>query len=123
MFEAIKIRIFGSQPTPSVKDNKLEQLIQREYPSKAFEVKQKLKRIKSDSREGKNRISACILKLSNKDFNKIEFYIDMSHIDFRDVILQAEYPRCLKNGFNNKGQNLKNIYLDDWIEYSIWLDK
>jgi hypothetical protein len=74
----------------------------------ALEVKQKLQRVTSDSHNGKNRISAAILKLSNKDFNSTDYYINMSHGDFRDVISQAEYPRCSKLDFDKmEKENMK----------------
>lgn len=110
MFEAIRIKFFGSQPAARVTDKILERLIERDFGSKALEVKQKLQRVTSDSHNGKNRISAAILKLSNKDF--------------RDVISQAEYPRCSKLDFDKiEKRNMKAIYLDDWTEYSKWLTK
>ncbi len=124
MIEAIRIKLFGSQPSASVTDKKLDWLIQRDYESKAPEVKQKLQRITSDTHKGKNRISAAILKLSNKDCYKIDYYVAMSNCDFRDVISQAEYPRYSKFGFADlEEQNVKRIYLEDWTEYSKWLNK
>lgn len=120
MFEAIRIRIFGIQPSAKVTDKTLEHLIQREFGSKADDVKQKLQQVTSDTRGGKNRISAAILKLSNKDFNSIDYYINISKNDFRDVIFQAEYAKCAKLDFNKMAkQMMKRIYLEDWIDIQI----
>ena len=92
MFETLRIKVFGTQPAATVTDKILEQIIQRDFGNCANEVKQKLKQITSDTHEGKNRISAAIIKLSNKDINVIDHYIDMTKNDFRDVISRAEYP-------------------------------
>jgi uncharacterized protein YgbK (DUF1537 family) len=124
MFETIRIKIFGKQPAAKVTDRKLERLIQREFGHRISEVRQKLQRVTSDTNNGKNRISAAILKLANKDFNVLDHYIAMNNSDFRDVISQAEYPRCSKLDFGEmEERNMKHIYLEDWIEYSNWLNK
>jgi hypothetical protein len=124
MFEAIQIKIFGNQPAAKVTGKMLDRLIERDFGNKTLEVKHKLQRVTSDTLHGKNRISAAILKLSKKDFNAIDHYVDMSNNDFRDVISQAEYPRCSKlNSDGMEGQKMKRIYLDDWVEYSNWLTK
>jgi hypothetical protein len=124
MFETLRIKIFGTQPAAKVTDKALEQLIQRDFGIKAVEVKQKLTLVNSDTHGGKNRISAAIIKLSNRDINAIDYYIEISKNDFRDVISQAEYPRCSKFDFSEiKKQNTKQIYLEDWNEYWNWMTK
>ena len=124
MFETIQIKIFGKQPTAKVTDQKLQRLIQREFGAKASEVKQKLQQVESDTDSGKNRISAAILKLSNRDFNLIDYYVEIGNQDFRDLILRAEYPRCSKFGFGEiDKQNKRKIFLQDWKEYSEWLSR
>jgi hypothetical protein len=124
MFEVSRIKLFGNQPEAHITDKKLEQLIHRDFGNKTPQVKQKLLQVTSDTQNGKNRISATIVKLSNKDVNKIDYYVDISNSDFRDVILQAEYPRCSKLGFGDtERQNMKRTYLEDWTEYSKWLNK
>ncbi len=123
MFEVLRIRIFGTQPAAKVTDKTLVRLIQREFGEQADNVKLKLRQITSDTHNGKNRISAAIIKLSNKDLKAIDYYIEMCKNDFRDLISQAEYPRCSKLGFNEmEEQNMKRIYLNDWIDYSNWIN-
>ena len=54
----------------------------------------------------------------------LDLYIKMCNNDFRDVISKAEYPRALQLGFNNIPSNKsKKVYLDDWTEYTNWLNK
>jgi hypothetical protein len=75
MFETIRIKIFASQPVAKVTGKKLEQLIQRDFGSNPLEVKQKLQQVISDTHNGKNRITGAILKLSNKDFNAVNYVL------------------------------------------------
>jgi hypothetical protein len=123
MFEVLRIRIFGTQPAAKISDKILDRLIRRDIGDHADNVKLKLSQIANDTHNGKNRISAAIIKLSNRDFKAIDYYIEMSKNDFRDLISQAEYPRCSKLGFGEMDdQNMKRIYLNDWIDYSKWIN-
>ena len=123
MLEELKIKIGGTQPVAKVTDKQLGRLIEREFPQQIDEVTAKLDKVESDSPSGKNRISAAIIKLSNKDLKSLDHYIDIANGDCRDVLSQAEYPRCSKLGFDDFDNNeMKSIYLDDWREYSKWLN-
>ncbi len=123
MLETLKIKLFGQQPAAKISDQLLDKIINRDFGVLADKVRQKLSVVVSDSNSGKNRISAAILKLSNKDINSIDYYISIAHNDPRDVFMQAEYPRCSKLGFDDMDeQDMKQIYLDDWNEYSSWLN-
>ncbi len=123
MFEVLKINIWGTQPVARVSDKQLEKLIRREFPDNINQVKTRLGKVKIDPASGKNRISAAIIKLANKDVKSLDHYIDVANSDFRDVLSQAEYPRCSKLGFGKSRSNdMKRIYMNDWKEYSKWLN-
>ncbi len=123
MLETLKIKLFGDQPTAKVSDQMLDSIIKREFGKLADKVREKLNVIRGDSKESKNRISAAIIKLSNKNINSLEHYISVAQADPRDVLSQAEYPRCSKYSFSEMGErDMKPIYLDDWNEYSTWLN-
>ena len=123
MFKELKIKFLGTQPVAKVTHKQLGRLIEREFPQHVDEVTTKLDKVVSDSPSGKNRISAAIIKLSNKDIKSLDHYIDIANSDCRDVLSQAEYPRCSKLGFGDFDKNeMKSIYLDDWTEYSKWLN-
>lgn len=123
MFDTLQILLFGRQPIAKVYNKTLERIINREFGNCANDVKRKLQEI-SGTPKGKNRISAAILKLANKDINAIDSLIKISNRDFRDVVMRAEYPRCLNLDFDEiKGKEIKQIYFLDWKEYSEWLNK
>jgi septum formation topological specificity factor MinE len=123
MLETLRIKIFGHQPVAKVSDELLDKVINREYGNQADIVRQKLELVISDSGDGKNRISAAIIRLANKDINVIDHYVSVANNDYRDVLSQAEYPRCSKISFQKMGeQDIKSTYIDDWKEYSNWLN-
>ena len=124
MFEEHKIKIFGIQPVAKVTSHQLDKIIAREFPKHLEEVNMKLYRVVGDNPNGINRISAAIIKLANKNVELIDYYIDKANNDSRDVLSQAEYPRYSKLDFEDlEKQKIKNIYLDDWREYSNWLNE
>ncbi len=119
MFDLLKIKLFGHQPVAKISDQMLDTLIERDYKSNADIVKTKFKNINSDSRTGKNRIAAGVLKLADKNFDNLDGLIEKANKDSRDIMMWAEYPRCAKIGFEELGKKqMKQIYLDDFIEYS-----
>jgi hypothetical protein len=123
MFEEFKIKYLGIQPVAKVTTLQVESLIAREFPKHIEEVTLKFYNIKGDNPNGINRISAAILKLANKDLSSIDHFIEMANADSRDVLSQAEYPRCSKLEFDDfYKKRMKSIYLDDWFEYSNWLN-
>ena len=123
MLEEFKIKIWGAQPAAKVTANQLDRLIAREFPQYTDEVNIKLDKVGGDNPNGKNRISAAIIKLANKDFKSLDHYIDIANTDNRDVLSQAEYPRCSKLEFGEFDKNeIKRIYLEDWREYTKWLN-
>ena len=122
MFDLLKIKIFGHQPVAKISDKLLDSLIVRDYKSNADIVRTKLKNVYSDSKAGKNRISADILKLAGKDINALDELIEKANKDSRDIMMWAEYPRRAKIGFDELTiKPMKQIYIDDFIEYSNWM--
>ncbi|MFC4230675.1 hypothetical protein ACFOW1_02155 [Parasediminibacterium paludis] len=122
MFDLLKIKLFGHQPVAKISDQLLDTLIERDYKSNSATVKTKLNTIHSDNQAGKNRIAAGILKLANKNFDTLDELIKKANTDSRDIFMWAEYPRCSKLGFDDlDDKQMKQIYLEDYIEYSSWL--
>ena len=123
MFEEFKIKFLGIQPATKVTTNQLERIIAREFPKNIDEVTLKFYKVKGDNPNGINRITAAIVKLANKDLSSLDHYIEIANANYRDILSQAEYPRCSKLGFGDfNKKKMKSIYLDDWREYSKWLN-
>ena len=124
MLETLRIKLFGIQPVARISDARLERLIQREFGNQADLVSRQLKQVVSETNAGKNRISAAIIKLSDKNIKAIDHLLEQSKNDYRDLISQAEYPTCSELDFTDMDkQNMKIIYLDDWTEYLKWLNR
>lgn len=121
MFDLLRIKLFGHQPAAEISDQLLDKLIERDYKSNAYIVKTKFKNINGAE---KNRIAADILKIANKNFENLDELIEKANEDYRDIMMWAEYPRCAKVDFGklDKKQR-KQIYIDDFIEYSDWLKR
>lgn len=123
MLDENQIRSTGIQPAAIVTDSHLERLIERDFGSAANEVTKKLADI-IDNIASHNRISEAILKLSNKNIDKVDHYIKLAKVDTRDVISQAEYPRCSELDFDEmEEQDMTQIYVDDWVEYFKWFNQ
>ena len=122
MLDLLKIKLLGHQPAAKISDRLLDTLIKRDFKNNADSVKTKFRNIDNDNHRAKNRIAADILKLANKNFNALDNLIEKANEDYRDIMLWAEYPRCAKIGFGELGKmQMKQIYIDDFIEYSNWL--
>ncbi len=96
-------------------------LISREFPDDKEITRTKLNKIKSDSENVKNRIATSILKLANKELERIDFLIKRANKDFRDIVSEAEYPRAHKLGFelfDKEEKTIKEVLLADWEEFS-----
>ena len=114
----------GEQRIPQITDIILERIIKRDFRDDFIQVKNKLKQIESESESGRNRISAAVLKLANGNLKDVEKYIELSNVDFRDVIFWAENPRYSKLEFVEMEKlGIEKVYLEDWNEYSEWLNK
>lgn len=114
----------GEQPVAKISDEDLDFLICREFPNDKVTVKTKLDKIKSDSQNGKNRISASVLKLADKNLSRIDILVKRANQDFRDIVLKAEYPRASSYDFGKRDEEeIKDDYLRDWDEYSTWKEK
>ena len=124
MFDLLKIKLFGHQPVAKISDQLLDTLIDRDFKSNAAIVKTKLNSIDSDSQAGKNRIAASILKLADKNFDALDKLIEKANNDSRDILMCSEYPRCAKLGFDDlDDKQMKQIYINDFTQYSNWLNK
>jgi len=114
----------GEQPVAKIADEELSFLIRREFPNEVKLVKTKLNKVESDTHKGKNRISASILKLADKNYAKLDLLIKRANKDFRDIVSEAEYPRASSYGFGERDEERsREDYLKDWEEFTSWVKK
>jgi hypothetical protein len=124
MLETLKIKLFSTQPVAKVSQNQIEKIVKAQYNKHYNEVIAKLDSIDMQIPKEKNRIKAAVLKIANCEYENLDKLIDIANVDFRDVIVRAEYPRSWKHGFNDVSKHLrKKEYLEDWKEYQEWLKR
>jgi len=114
------------QKVPKISDNDINRIIKRDYPQSEFtRIESILKMYKSNSEEGKNRIYAAILKLSEGNVELIKNFVEKANYDFRDIIALSEYPNYSRYAFDNNltEQKRKQLIDDDWFQYENWLNR
>ncbi|MCL4857006.1 MAG: hypothetical protein KJZ55_07015, partial [Flavobacteriales bacterium] len=63
-------------------------------------------------------------KLAKQDLDNVDFLVRRANEDFRDIVVEAEYPRTSSFGFGERNEEeSKDDYLKDWEEYSTWKEK
>jgi len=61
-------------------------------------------------------------KTDRKELQRALELIEKANKDSRDIMMWAEYPGRAKIGFDELAINpMKQIYIDDFIEYSNWM--
>jgi hypothetical protein len=114
------------QKIPSISDSDIKRIVQRDLPQLDFaEIESILKMYKSKSEEGRNRIYASILKLSDGNIELIKKFVEKANYDFRDIIALSEYPIYSEHAFDDDlPEQKKNQFInDDWCQYEYWLNK
>lgn len=111
---------------PRFSEGQIDLIIDREFPADAHQVKSKFSRLKHYGLSI-DRTIAAILKLADRDFDKIDGLIKGANTDPRDIISFAEYPRSNKYSWSELNeldeQEREKIRKDDWTEYNEWLNK
>lgn len=113
------------QKIPSVTNNDIRRIIQREFPQMGSdEIESILSTYKSATDEGSNRVYAAILKLSNGDIELLKTYVQKANHDYRDIIALAEYPNYSACAFEDDLPEEKEEQLinDDWLQYEAWFN-
>jgi hypothetical protein len=114
------------QKSPNIRDKDIQRIVRRDFPQLTFtEVEDMLKMYKSESKKGKNRVYASILKLSDGKIELIKKYVEKANTDYRDVIALSEYPNYLEHAFEDElpVEKKKQLIDDDWKQYEAWLNK
>ena len=114
------------QRIPDISDGDVKRISKRDFPQLELPaIESILKEYKSESKKGRNRIYAAVLKLSNGNIELMKKYIEKANKDFRDVIALSEYPNYSKYAFDNSlnEEKKKQLINEDWIQYETWLNK
>ena len=114
------------QQIANISENDIDRLVKRDFqPEEVVEILKLLSLYQSETLNGKNRVYASILKLSNGNISKVRNYIEMANNDYRDVIALAEYPNYSEYAFNEDllEDKLKQLINSDYIQYEIWFNK
>lgn len=75
---------------PNISNDDIKRIIKRDFPfNETDRVINALNRYTSQSEKGSNRVFAAILKISDCDFEKVEEYVEVAIIDYRDVLYWA----------------------------------
>lgn len=115
------------QPVPKVSMADVERVVRRDFgPSGTEEVVAILDGFRGGSESGAARVRLAILKLSEGDLDLVGSYAEMARRDFRDVLLNAEYPRYADLTWE-KGEPPAHVARraieEDWAEYQRWLGR
>lgn len=107
-------------------EGELDFLIKREFPEKYIEVKNKFSGLKYYGLSPE-RTMAAILKLADRDFDKIKGLIKDANTDPRDVITYAEYPISSKLSWteekNMTEEEKEEMNEKQWQQYQEWKNK
>ena len=117
-----------SQPTPDVTAADVERIARRDFPPE--QVAGVLAALDEYGREGEreaDRVRAAILKLANRDLQKLRYWLEQAKCDYRDVLGPAEYPRYRKKWNPKKAaseEEWRKMMIDsDWEQYERWLKR
>lgn len=113
-------------PIANISENDIDRLVKRDFhPEEVIEILKLLSLYQSETLNGKNRVHASILKLSNGNISKVRNYIEMANNDYRDVIALAEYPNFSEHAFNDDlvEDKVKQLENSDYVQYAIWFNK
>lgn len=110
------------QPVPDVSSADVERVIIRDFGISLLDDLTALLNQYADSEA--DRVKLAILKLSNGDIEELKHCLEMTKVDYRDVLLYAEYPHCAKVRLDRLTDREKaEIFRKDWLQYRQWLDR
>lgn len=113
------------QPHPNVARADVERIAKRDFPPDGTIVLDALK--KSNhlcSTAGEHRVHLAILKLANRDLERVHYFVDHANCDPRDVLAWAEYPEYARAFAGSLPlEQQKRIIDSDWEQYQDWLKR
>jgi hypothetical protein len=111
----------AEQPTPEVSDADVERIVRRDFPVADVDRILTLA-AQVDVRERQRVVLAC-LKLAAGNVEKLIGHFAEAARDYRDVLVEAEYPLATKRWFRMdrlSEEERQRIYDADWAQYQAW---
>lgn len=116
-----------SQPAPDVTDDDVRRVAMREFgPENLSRVLAVLEEFgKQKWNQPSARVRMAVLKMANRDLERLKQAMQIAIEDYRDALSAAEYPRYMREvGFSDVPHELAQRVIDsDWIQYREWLEK
>ena len=117
-----------TQPTPSVTDADVTRVIRREFANADVAAAEAI--VQEYGRESYERelarVRLAALKLAAGNLDALRRHIGDAKVDFRDVLLAAEYPQAgrMWGRINELSPEKRQaIYNADWKQYEEWLGR
>jgi hypothetical protein len=116
-----------SQPVPDVTQDDVVRVIHRDFPDARFEdVMPIVAEYTSQWENAAPRVQLAALKLANGNLDSLRRHIAAAKLDYRDVLVAAEYPQYWK-ATSRPGRLTKSesqeFFDADWQRYQSWLHK
>jgi hypothetical protein len=119
----------AQQPVPLVTRDDVERVVQRDYePREHASALAILTEYAPDGQASEHaRVHLAALKLAAGDIAELRARIDSAKLDFRDVLLAAEYPGAGAIGWTDFEKltidHQQRIHDADWDQYVQWLGR
>jgi len=114
------------QPHPEVTSNDVERIVRRDFPGGQFDaVMEVLKQYGTEKwQRERARVQLAVLKVADRDLDKLQRVIEAAARDYRDVLVAAEYPeywRRTSSVANPAAIDREEVIDRDWEQYQSWL--
>jgi hypothetical protein len=111
------------QPIPDVTADDVKRIVRRDYPDTAFgEVMSIVTEYASRWESATPRVQLAALKLANGHRDSLRRWIDAAKLDYRDVLVSAEYPKYWKATSRSRSlsKNRHQLFESDRKQYENW---
>jgi len=107
------------QPVPKVSRDDVLRIIARDFPAEHHAgILRDLDALKSPEIP---RVQLAVLKLVNGKLAELPRHLEMARVDYRDVLMWAEYPADAKVGWGEALEAHQDAYRADREQYQTWL--
>jgi hypothetical protein len=107
--------------------NILEQVLAALFPNQLERkrVEKALKKRGTGDYCREARVGLAVLKLAGTQLERVNYYIDQADIDYRDVLVMAEYPGEMRQHYSlkeNDPERYAQIVEADRKQYEEWIN-